>query len=429
MSNADSDKDHDDHGAGHGHHGSPFIQHHYDDAQHQFDSGKLGIWFFLAQEILFFSGLFVAYVLYRHHHPEIYSYASHYLDVKWGAINTAVLIVSSLSAAWAVRCAQLNQRRGLIACLLITIVCALGFLGIKTIEYKHKYEEDILWGRKFDPCVASAGNHLLNKKNRCPGVKSSVVWNFGTGAADRGCLVGDYDQDADAPGLQGHCQVAEVKKSTKWVSETVDGKPVRKFVVEETGRRSIAPCVEDAGHGGGGHGGGGHAAAKPCWELVENHHVCKVGPAALVLYGDHAVRPTTPSNFAGAGIEIEVTCDAAPVVPAPVDAFADPDQPIVEGRITFRKSPKLSKHDAQHLFASGPPPEHTNMFFSIYFAMTGLHGIHVLVGVFIFIWLLIRAIKGHFTPEYFGPVDYAALYWHLVDLIWIFLFPLLYLIH
>ena len=68
------------------------------------------------------------------------------------------------------------------------------------------------------------------------------------------------------------------------------------------------------------------------------------------------------------------------------------------------------------------------MFFTIYFAMTGLHGIHVLFGVFVFTWLLIRAAKDHFTPEYFGPVDYAALYWHIVDLIWIFLFPLLYLV-
>jgi cytochrome c oxidase subunit 3 len=61
--------------------------------------------------------------------------------------------------------------------------------------------------------------------------------------------------------------------------------------------------------------------------------------------------------------------------------------------------------------------------------MTGLHGIHVLVGIFVFIWLLVRAIKGHFRPDYFGPIDFAALYWHIVDLIWIFLFPLLYLIH
>ena len=90
---------------------------------------------------------------------------------------------------------------------------------------------------------------------------------------------------------------------------------------------------------------------------------------------------------------------------------------------------QLTAHEEHELESMGPPPEHTNMFFTIYFAMTGLHGIHVLFGVFVFIWLLIRALKGHFTPDYFGPVDYAALYWHIVDLIWIFLFPLLYLIH
>jgi cytochrome c oxidase subunit 3 len=70
-----------------------------------------------------------------------------------------------------------------------------------------------------------------------------------------------------------------------------------------------------------------------------------------------------------------------------------------------------------------------HVFFSIYFFMTGLHGIHVLVGMGIWIWLLIRAVKGQFGPLYFGPIDFAALYWHLVDLIWIYLFPLLYLIH
>src|SRR6187200_3017955 len=116
--------DHDDHGdAGHGHH-PRFIQHHYDEAQHQFDSGKLAIWLFLAKEVLFFSALFVAYVLYRYHHPEIYSYAHKYLDVKMGAINTGVLIFSSLTAAWAVRAAQLRQRKLLIACLAATIACA-----------------------------------------------------------------------------------------------------------------------------------------------------------------------------------------------------------------------------------------------------------------------------------------------------------------
>src|SRR3954453_16043035 len=164
----------DDHGHGHdddhGHgHGSPFIQHHYDDAKHQFDSGKLGIWLFLAQEGLFFSALFVAYILYRVHHPEIYSYAHKYLDVKMGAINTAVLIFSSLTAAWAVRCAQLNQRKGLIGCIVVTILCACTFMGVKYKEYSHKYHEGILFGRYFDPCVSSNGTELLTKKNECPG--------------------------------------------------------------------------------------------------------------------------------------------------------------------------------------------------------------------------------------------------------------------
>ena len=72
---------------------------------------------------------------------------------------------------------------------------------------------------------------------------------------------------------------------------------------------------------------------------------------------------------------------------------------------------------------------HAGTFFSIYFVMTGIHGIHVLIGMGIFAWLGIRAGKGHFNSDYYTPVEISGLYWHLVDLIWIFLFPLLYLIH
>ena len=67
-------------------------------------------------------------------------------------------------------------------------------------------------------------------------------------------------------------------------------------------------------------------------------------------------------------------------------------------------------------------------YFSIYFCLTGLHGIHVLVGMGLIGWILLRARRGEFGPDYFTPVDLVGLYWHLVDLIWIFLFPLLYLI-
>ena len=69
-----------------------------------------------------------------------------------------------------------------------------------------------------------------------------------------------------------------------------------------------------------------------------------------------------------------------------------------------------------------------HVFFSIYFMMTGLHGIHVIAGMFLIGWLIIRTTKGHFSPAYYTPVELVGLFWHLVDLIWIFLFPLLYLI-
>ena len=68
------------------------------------------------------------------------------------------------------------------------------------------------------------------------------------------------------------------------------------------------------------------------------------------------------------------------------------------------------------------------VFFSIYYCMTGLHAIHIIGGIVALSWVFWRCLALHWRPDYFGPVDYVGLYWHLVDLIWIYLFPLLYLI-
>jgi cytochrome c oxidase subunit 3 len=76
----------------------------------------------------------------------------------------------------------------------------------------------------------------------------------------------------------------------------------------------------------------------------------------------------------------------------------------------------------------GPKPNNVQLFFGIYFAMTGLHGIHVIAGMIVIAWLIGKARKGVFGPDRFAAVDFVGLYWHLVDLVWIFLFPLLYLI-
>ena len=97
-------------------------------------------------------------------------------------------------------------------------------------------------------------------------------------------------------------------------------------------------------------------------------------------------------------------------------AITEHPKATAEGPLTYEKLPKLEQHRVY-------------TFFAIYFCMTGLHGIHVLVGMGLITWICIRASRNEFGPTYFTPVDLVGLYWHLVDLIWIFLFPLLYLIH
>ncbi|MDQ3366751.1 MAG: cytochrome c oxidase subunit 3 [Myxococcota bacterium] len=456
-----------DHGHGHGH-GSRFIAHHYDDAQHQFDSGKLGIWLFLAQEVLFFSGLFVAYILYRHHHPEIYAYAHKYLDVKYGAINTGVLIFSSLTAAWAVRAAQLGQRKLLIGCLAATVVCACAFLGIKYVEYDHKIHEQILFGRYFDPCVSSGGTPLLTKKNGCSGHESSVVWDFGTARPLAGCFP-DYaiDQDTRKDDIQASCSVSEVKVSyenvpgpngtVKRVEREAPIRPITEQCAEwvPASRRSATPqqypcwrpayqpAVCQLGYsftwreGDALRFGGPYRSESDCRKDVaaKTAELEKAAPGGaaptgcvrsnthgiIVEYGDHATQ--------AADVRVKAECQGPAPVAAPGDPFAEQVQTIELGKKSLQAPQKLTHAEEKEKHYAGPPPEHTSMFFTIYFAMTGLHGIHVLFGIGVFVWLLIRAIKGHFTADYFGPVDFAALYWHIVDLIWIFLFPLLYLIH
>src|SRR5438105_192753 len=89
---------HDAHGQGDGH--NPHLAHHFDTPEQQIASGKLGMWVFLATEILMFGGLFCAYAVYRHNHPDVFEYAHKWLDKKLGAINTIVLISSSLTMAW-----------------------------------------------------------------------------------------------------------------------------------------------------------------------------------------------------------------------------------------------------------------------------------------------------------------------------------------
>jgi cytochrome c oxidase subunit III len=207
----------------------PYLQHHFDSMPQQAEASTLGMWVFLVTEIMFFGGLFMAYLVYRYLSPEGFQEASFELNRVWGTTNTAVLICSSLTMALAVRAAQTSQdRRKQVLFLGITMVFGAAFLGIKAIEYTDKFT---------------------------------------------------------------------------------------------------------------------------------HHHV-----------------------------------------PGP------------------------------YFHWEGLDPKPAEQFYSLYFAMTGLHALHMIIGLGIMTVITVMAWKNVFDEEYYTPVEVAGLYWHFVDIVWIFLFPLLYLI-
>lgn len=214
------------HATQHDHH--PYLQHHFDNLEQQFESSAMGMWLFLVTEILFFGGLFAAYLIYRISYPAAFQDASHHLDLLLGGVNTAILIGSSLTMAMAVYAAQTGNRNQQMVYLVLTMLLGVAFLGIKAVEYSHKFQDNLVPGATFQ----------------------------------------------------------------------------------------------------------------------------------------------------------------------------------FEGR----------------------DPVHAQLFFSLYFVMTGLHALHMVVGLGIMAVLLWMAYQGRFTKAYHTPVEISGLYWHFVDIVWIFLFPLLYLI-
>jgi cytochrome c oxidase subunit III len=334
-----------DHGHGDGHEdhdpihlANPHLAHHFDTPQQQFDAGKLGIWLFLLTEVLFFAGLFCAYTVYRAYRPEVFVYAHYFLDTRLGALNTCVLLLSSLTAAWAVRNAQLGQHSLLKLNIVITIACACTFMVVKFFEYQHKFHDGLLPGPRFAP--------------------TEQVW-----------------------------ELESFKKKHPEAAEYAE------HLVKAAERRKAA-------------------GVKPT-----------LGAAGAPLAG----------NAPGAG---------TPLAPAGGErGIKETDKELAKEELAAEDHVRPTDEQLEPLIAAGvigpkaelgnvpSKPRNAHVFFSCYFFMTGLHGIHVLVGIGIWIWLLLKANKNVFGANYFGPIDYAALYWHLVDLIWIYLFPLLYLIH
>lgn len=291
----------------------PNLAHHFESMDQQRQSSKLGMWLFLATEILFFGGLFVFYTVYRGNHPEVFVFGAHFLDTSLGALNTVVLIFSSFTIAWAVRAAQLKQIKLLKWLIVATMLCAFTFMGVKYVEYSAKWKHGLLWAGSYNP-------HL------------------------------DHDAPHDIVAVEGEVHTAEADIEIVGIDEVqhvAEGEIVEPIVTEV----AIEPAAE-----------------------VADPDRSTIAPAA-----------EGPGGLAAP--ETVVAEDVIPVEPA-----------------------------------------NAKIFFSIYFMMTGLHGIHVLGGIVAMLWLLKCLRRGDFDSGHFTKVDMVALYWHVVDIIWIYLFLLLYLI-
>ena len=127
----------------------PVLSHQFDDALQQGEASRLGMWVFLATEVMFFGGLLTAFAVYRTTSPESVARASRHLNVLLGCVNTVVLLSSSLTMALAVRAAQLRAHRQLVGWLILTMMLGALFLGIKAVEYTTDYHEHLIPGLNF----------------------------------------------------------------------------------------------------------------------------------------------------------------------------------------------------------------------------------------------------------------------------------------
>lgn len=275
----------------HAHH--PGLQHQFDSMAQQQESTTIGMWAFLVQEVMFFGGMFMAYLYYRSRYPVAFAAASNHLDVTWGTANTFVLIASSFTMALAVYFAQKGKRNAQVLFILLTMLFGSVFLGVKAVEYYNKWKDGI---------VPVNG---LNRKT--PNVEAPMV---GRGSNDE--------------------QIHGVT--------TQHGAPAEHEYINPRG---------------------------------------------------------------------EFKWDAPP---------------MMEHASSLEKELYQTGDGQQHY------ADKIRIFFLIYFAMTGLHALHMIIGLGIMVWLLYKAWRGTFSAEYYSPVEMVGLYWHFVDIVWIFLFPLLYLL-
>ena len=400
---------------------------HFATMRQEYEACKLGMWLFLATEVLLFGGLFCAYAVFRGNHPDLFAWGSQFLDVKFGAVNTVVLIFSSLTMASAVTLVQLNRRWPVIVALGLTFLCGVIFMAVKSVEYEHKFHENLVWGLKFYDAPHGAetdGESALAAARVADPARGHQLW----GATCRSChgLAGEgvtgqgkdirnseFIQVRDDSELVAFIQVGRMPSdplnTTGIQMPPRGGNPMLKeddlFDIVAYVRSFMLPGSSDETDGG----------TPPEAEQAGDTTTPAEAP-------EQAAADTAPQDGADEAFWIpKSSIPLAPPGPAGVDLAALAAMENHEPLDGESASPTRHMNDPDR-------PDNAHVFFAFYFGLTGLHALHVLAGMGLIAWLMIRTTLGHFSSGYFTPVDIGGLYWHIVDLIWIFLFPLFYLI-
>jgi cytochrome c oxidase subunit 3 len=347
--------------------------------------GKVGIWLFLASEIMFFIGILGTYIIYRSGAPELFSRHGATLSKPLAALNTIVLIFSSLTMALAVDAAQKGDRGKVIRGLLLTLLCAATFMGVKAYEYADKFHHHTIVASADAPvtvrAAAEPGQTLYaTVTNPARQVFNTTSGNFESSSARRwanyvipltaasdGSFAGNVPAGAAGPNK------INVYNQGKNAEPTAKDKTVKPESIEYSG----GVFVFD-GHV---HDDGAHYAFTG-WQA--------------------------PYPMSGTGVDIH--------------HVSGPD---VKGMPGARENKQPLNIDKARINAETSYGPWKNNFFASYFTLTGVHGLHVIGGMIPLTILLLQSLRGRLFPHH---TEYVGLYWHFVDLVWIFLFPLLYLI-
>jgi cytochrome c oxidase subunit 3 len=377
-------------------------------------NGKLAMWLFLVTEIMFFTGLIGTYLILRNGTPSVREPWPTPHDVhlvEWiGAFNTFVLICSSLTVVLAHSALGAGNVKRATLYIAVTLGLGLVFLGVKAVEYSAKFEHDILPGRIFEKLEGPVGwdnrqlvatqtgaRFKLHVKKQLEHITSPTHAIGVSGGA--------------AQAWEGFVENAEAakKKNAEQAGKSLEADLQK--VLEQS--PDLAPTAawwnfsEEAEKKRG-------TMKRPAFvtamkaeleELTMKHPVLKVNADAwLVLDAWPDLSPKQLNERIVGTKHLK-----------PIDK-TDGGQPI-EGL--------LEKHPALHLAHSIP---YGNLWASCYFAMTGFHAIHVFGGLVVFTIMLVTAWRGRFGRQHETMVELTGLYWHFVDIVWIFLFPLLYLV-